>query len=95
MFYVYEIKLHIFQSLSHSIIFLSEKVSIENYYCCCLLSLHYVSLLGKSRGKFNNNYLCNEFLCKLGFLGPRGQLEKPNLHRNELHTKFYCLKRRP
>jgi hypothetical protein len=32
MFYVYEIKLHIFQSLSHSIIFLSEKVSIENDY---------------------------------------------------------------
>jgi hypothetical protein len=26
---------------------------------------------------------------------PLGQLEKPNLHRNELHTKFYCLKRRP
>jgi hypothetical protein len=24
-----------------------------------------------------------------------GQLEKPNLPRNELHTKFYCLKRRP
>jgi hypothetical protein len=33
MFYVYEIKLYIFQSLSHSIIFLFEKVSIENYYC--------------------------------------------------------------
>jgi hypothetical protein len=29
MFYVYEIKLHIFQSLSHSIISLFEKVSIE------------------------------------------------------------------
>jgi hypothetical protein len=58
-----------------------------------------------------NSYLCNEFLCKLGFsncprdkiktrsvarvLRPRGQLEKPNLPRNELHTKFYCLKRRP
>jgi hypothetical protein len=23
------------------------------------------------------------------------KLEKPNLHKNELHTKFYCLKRRP
>jgi hypothetical protein len=33
MFYVYEIKLHIFQSLSHSIISLFEKVSMENYYC--------------------------------------------------------------
>jgi hypothetical protein len=33
MFYVYEIKLHIFQSLSHSIISLFEKVSTENYYC--------------------------------------------------------------
>jgi hypothetical protein len=33
MFYVYEIKLHIFQSLSHSIISLFEKVCIENYYC--------------------------------------------------------------
>jgi hypothetical protein len=33
MFYVYEIKLHIFQTLSHSIISLFEKVSIENYYC--------------------------------------------------------------
>jgi hypothetical protein len=28
-------------------------------------------------------------------LRPGGQLEKPNLPRNELHTKFYCLKRRP
>jgi hypothetical protein len=53
----------------------------------------------------NNSCLCNEFLCKLGFsncpwdkikvLRPRGHLEKPNLPRNELHTKFYCLKRRP
>jgi hypothetical protein len=48
-----------------------------------------------------NSYLCNEFLCKLGFSNcprdkrPRGQLEKPNLPINELHTKFYCLKRRP
>jgi hypothetical protein len=25
----------------------------------------------------------------------KAQLEKPNLPRNELHTKFYCLKRRP
>jgi hypothetical protein len=33
MFYVYEIKLPIFQNLSHSIISLFEKVSIENYYC--------------------------------------------------------------
>jgi hypothetical protein len=33
MFYSYEIKLHIFQSLSHSIISLFEMVSIENYYC--------------------------------------------------------------
>jgi hypothetical protein len=50
-----------------------------------------------------NSYLCNEVLCKLGFsncprgqiLRPvRGQLEKPNLHRNELHKKLYCLKRR-
>jgi hypothetical protein len=32
MFYVSEIKLHIFQSLSYSIISLLEKVSIENYY---------------------------------------------------------------
>jgi hypothetical protein len=44
----------------------------------------------------NNSYLCNEVLCKLeigiGILRPRGQLEKPNLHRNELHTNFYCLK---
>jgi hypothetical protein len=33
MFYVYEIKLPIFQNRSHSIISLFEKVSIENYYC--------------------------------------------------------------
>jgi hypothetical protein len=26
---------------------------------------------------------------------PLGQLEKPNLHRKELHTNVYCLKRRP
>jgi hypothetical protein len=32
MFYVYEIKLHIFRNLSHSIISLFEKVSTENYY---------------------------------------------------------------
>jgi hypothetical protein len=33
MFYDYEIKLHIFQSLSRSIISLFEEVSVENYYC--------------------------------------------------------------
>jgi hypothetical protein len=33
MFYVYELKLNIFQSLSHPIISLFEKVSIENDYC--------------------------------------------------------------
>jgi hypothetical protein len=32
MFYVYEIKLPIFQNLPHLIISLFEKVSIENYY---------------------------------------------------------------
>jgi hypothetical protein len=31
MFYVYETKLHMFQSLSHLIISLFEKVFIENY----------------------------------------------------------------
>jgi hypothetical protein len=50
MFYVYEIKLHIFQSLSHSIISLFEKVSIENYYCLTFVEF---TLLGKPRGKFN------------------------------------------
>jgi hypothetical protein len=45
------------------------------------------------RRKMNLNFF---FLKnKKGVLRPRGQLEKPNLPRNELHTKFYCLERRP
>jgi hypothetical protein len=39
MFYVYEIELHIFQNLSHSIISLFEKVSIENDYCLMFVEL--------------------------------------------------------
>jgi hypothetical protein len=51
MFYVYEIKLHIFQSLSHSIISLFENVSIENYYCLSFVEFTLChSLLGKPRG---------------------------------------------
>jgi hypothetical protein len=54
MFYVYEIKLQIFQNLSHSIISLFEKVSIENYYCLSFIEFTLChSLLGKLRGKFN------------------------------------------
>jgi hypothetical protein len=55
MFDVYEIKLHIF-SLSHSVISLFEKVSIENYYCLTFVEFTLCQLtwqLGKPRGKFN------------------------------------------
>jgi hypothetical protein len=50
MFYVYEIKLHIFQSLSYSIISLFEKVSIENYYCLTFVEFTYVLLRAKKVG---------------------------------------------
>jgi hypothetical protein len=49
MFYVYEIKLHIFQSLPHSIIFLFEKMSNKNYYCLTFVEFlchsHVVNLI--------------------------------------------------
>jgi hypothetical protein len=34
----------------------------------------------------NNSSLFNEFVCKLGLFGMSG----PNLHNNELNTRFFC-----
>jgi hypothetical protein len=40
----------------------------------------------------NNSSLFNEFVCKLGFFWHESTSakKKPNLHKNELNTTFFC-----